>query len=135
MTYALDAHNVRAVTPARKPPTPDYARVAQYVKRRRDTELQLTQVELAARAGVSPSFVQLLEGNKQDGYRRDNLRKLAVGLGWTPDSLRDIANGDEPTLSDEPTVMRAASAVDISDLPDHVQSTIRDLIALHRRHD
>jgi transcriptional regulator with XRE-family HTH domain len=58
-------------------------------------ELDLTQTELAVRAGVAPETVRELRTNLRS--RRRNPRTLAAiseALGWPPERLSDVLGGD-----------------------------------------
>jgi transcriptional regulator with XRE-family HTH domain len=65
---------------------------------------QLTQLELAERAGVDGSFISLLESGKRDirtvGY--ETVVRIARALNVTPDELFPVAVAD-PAASSSPS--------------------------------
>lgn len=72
----------------------DWEAVARVIDTRM-RELDLTQTELAVRAGVAPETVRELRTNLRS--RRRNPRTLAAiseALGWPPERLGDVLAGD-----------------------------------------
>src|SRR5271165_2219360 len=72
----------------------DWEAVARLIDARM-RELDLTQTELAVRAGVAPETVRELRTNLRS--RRRNPRTLAAiseALGWPPERLRDVLTGN-----------------------------------------
>ena len=72
----------------------DWEAVARLIDARM-RELDLTQTELAVRAGVAPETVRELRTNLRS--RRRNPRTLAAiseALGWPPERLRDVLAGN-----------------------------------------
>lgn len=63
------------------------------VLRSRRVELGLTQLELAARAGVSEVTVRILETGRRQSYRPANLRAIAGAVGWPGDAFDRLAAG------------------------------------------
>ena len=62
--------------------------------RERRTQLGLNQVELAAKANLSPSYISRLEAG-QTGERLEDLVKVAQALGWR---LSQLVGGSENEL-------------------------------------
>lgn len=61
---------------------------AKIVRNKRD-ELGFTQIGLAVKANVSPSYIQKLEAGTEDrNNRADHLRRVAVALGFDSEYLR-----------------------------------------------
>ena len=97
----------------------DWEAVARVIDTRM-RELDLTQTELAVRAGVAPETVRELRTNLRS--RRRNPRTLAAiseALGWPPERLEDVlaggvthgsANGDRDGVKAE--VARLRQVVD-----------------------
>src|SRR5690606_12170861 len=79
-----------------------WKRVAERVRTRREDELRLTQEQLAARSGVGTATIRLIETAGRQRYQRSTLRQVSQGLGWVPDGIDQILNGEEPTEA-EPT--------------------------------
>lgn len=75
----------------------DWNRLAQRVRQRRD-DLDITQAELAALAGVSVMTVRNMENGR--AFRRipPSFPLISLALGWEPTGWRDVAEGREPTL-------------------------------------
>lgn len=74
-----------------------WQRLAEAVKSRRD-ELRLTQTDVAVAGEISVDRVRAVEtlrGHEQ--LRRKTMRGLAIGLGWTPESVEVILAGGDPT--------------------------------------
>ncbi len=65
----------------------------------------ITQEEMAARVGVSPSYIGLMEAGHRNAPKADKLGQLAQGYGTTPDDLlrviRGLENGDNDNLTAE----------------------------------
>ena len=60
------------------------------IRRKRD-DLGWTQTEVATRAGVSLSYIQKLEGGREDaGFKPSSLRAVSIALGFDPEYLRSI---------------------------------------------
>lgn len=75
----------------------DWEAVAAAIQARLD-ELDITQAELAQRAGVAPETVRELRNNLQP--RRRHPRTLAAvseALNWSSDHLAIVLRGDQPT--------------------------------------
>lgn len=61
-------------------------------------EYGLSQMDVAARGGLSLDRVQAIEGVRtQGGYRPSTLKALERGLGWAPGSVKQVMAGGEPT--------------------------------------
>lgn len=76
---------------------PDWGRVADSV-RSRMASLVIDQAELVRRSGLSDPFVRaIMRGEPRGNPRPANLARLAVALGWTPDSIDRLLDGDDPT--------------------------------------
>ncbi len=71
--------------------------VAEAVHHRR-TELGLTAKDVADRAGngLSVAVLSLIENARQASYTVRTLHALCRALDWTPDSIEQILNGEEP---------------------------------------
>lgn len=65
--------------------------------RERRTQLGLNQVELAARANLSPSYISRLEAG-QTGERLEDLVKVAQALGWRLSQL--VGESDTELLAE-----------------------------------
>lgn len=63
------------------------------VLRSRRVELGLTQLQLAARAGVSEVTVRILETGRRENYRAANLRAIAGAVDWPSDAFERLAAG------------------------------------------
>jgi transcriptional regulator with XRE-family HTH domain len=81
--------------------------------RARLVEIDMTQAQLAARAGVALMTVRELQHNLKP--RRRNPRTLAAvsqALGWAPDRLARVVDGDQPAPgTTENAVLAALEAV------------------------
>jgi transcriptional regulator with XRE-family HTH domain len=56
---------------------------------------------LARKAGVSDATISQLRSGKRTNYSDDTLAKVSVALGWPADTLRRIAQGEDPPPTDE----------------------------------
>lgn len=77
----------------------DWQAVALAIQQRLN-ERDLTQAQLAVRAGVAPETVRELRNNLRP--RRRNPRTLTAiseALGWPPDHLANLLRGDQPADS------------------------------------
>jgi len=104
--------------------------------RDRRHELGITQVGLAARLGISPSYLNLIEGNKRS-IAGTLLRRIAEELGLGVEDLDGAAErrliSDLGEIAGEPWL--ASLALDAgsgSDLASRHNGWARALIALHR---
>lgn len=73
----------------------DWTRLADYVRAAR-TALGLTQRELAAKAGIGFTTVQLLESAAPRTRLPDTIPAVEAALGWAPGSARSVLLGGEP---------------------------------------
>ncbi len=69
-----------------------WAEIGAAVRSRRQ-QLGLTQLDLAARAGLSEATVRVLETARRQSYRAANLRAIAVALEWPEDAFSRLAAG------------------------------------------
>ncbi|SDP78282.1 hypothetical protein SAMN04487905_1093 [Actinopolyspora xinjiangensis] len=79
----------------------DWAAVSEVIKQRL-SELEMTQQELAHRAGVAPMTVRELQNNLRP--RKRNARTLAAvsqALGWPSGYLSEVLEGKEPGDPDQ----------------------------------
>jgi ribosome-binding protein aMBF1 (putative translation factor) len=74
-----------------------WKRVAERVRVRRDDELGLSQEQLAAKAGVGTATIRKIETAAQDRYNRSTLRSLSQALGWAPQGIHELLEGNEPS--------------------------------------
>lgn len=107
--------------------------------RARITELRLTNAEVQRRSGVSD---KTLTGylNGEPIRRADKARGLCEALGWTPDSIDRILDGDEPVVAGADGDLAAridafekATDARFSSLEDQM-AAMRDDLAAIRRH-
>jgi transcriptional regulator with XRE-family HTH domain len=73
----------------------DWAAVAVAIQARLD-ELDMTQADLASRAGVAPETVRELRTNLRPRRRSPRtLTAVSEALGWPPDHLATVLNGSQ----------------------------------------
>ena len=72
----------------------DWTRLADHVRAAR-TLLDLTQADLAAKAGIGLSTVQLLERGTTRTRLPDTISAVESALGWAPGSARALLSGGE----------------------------------------
>lgn len=91
-------------------------RLAWWVKHRREDELDLTQLDVAAKGGPSNSTLTKIEGGNMTSLSRKTARTLDAGLDWQPGSARRLYNGEGEPLPLEqagtPTAPRQPSTYD-----------------------
>jgi transcriptional regulator with XRE-family HTH domain len=75
-----------------------WRRLATAVRARRD-ERGWTQLEVAARGGLSIDRIQGIEGTRSDRYSSRTFAKLERALEWESGSCRAILDGGDPTPS------------------------------------
>jgi transcriptional regulator with XRE-family HTH domain len=74
----------------------DWAAVAAAIQARLD-ELDMTQADLASRAGVAPETVRELRTNLRPRRRSPRtLTAVSEALGWPPDHLTTVLSGRQP---------------------------------------
>jgi transcriptional regulator with XRE-family HTH domain len=76
-----------------------WRRLATAVRARRD-ERGWTQLEVAARGGLSIDRIQAIEGTRSDRYSSRTFAKLERALEWESGSCRAILDGGDPTPAD-----------------------------------
>jgi transcriptional regulator with XRE-family HTH domain len=121
---------------------PEWARLAQALKDRRDpaTGLGLSQHEVARRAGMGYSTYTPIETLKTVYVpSRAALRKIAVALGWTPESCQLILDGKDPVIATESPrsfeheVTVNAFSVDVAKLKEQDPEAYAALIGIARK--
>lgn len=73
----------------------DWPRVARLVNERMD-ELGLTQMDLVRRSGVSDATVRKIMRGTRMAYRRPSLSEISKALGWQPNTLERLSQGEDP---------------------------------------
>lgn len=103
------------------------------------SELQMTQLELAAASGVSPATIREIQYNKLARRRSPRtLESLSVALKWPPTYLSDVlaGTGGRPHAdeADDP-VLRELTAVhdELQSLRDRVERIERQLASESER--
>lgn len=76
----------------------DWERLGRYVRRRRDKELDMTQLDVQNAGGPSTATMRLIEGGHQPGYSTMTIAALETAMGWAPGSAVKILQGGEPDL-------------------------------------
>jgi DNA-binding Xre family transcriptional regulator len=76
-------------------------RVAKAVDERM-LDMNLTMTELSDRAELSPITVRRVRQAKGTKLTVSSMRKLSTALGWTPDSIQRLINGQEPIIAPTP---------------------------------
>jgi transcriptional regulator with XRE-family HTH domain len=75
-----------------------WERLGREVARRRG-ELQLTQTELAQRAGFSMPTLNAIENNRSGRLSKRLRRALEQAVGWQPGSVDAVLDGGEPRVA------------------------------------
>jgi transcriptional regulator with XRE-family HTH domain len=94
------------------------------------SELDMTQAELAARAGVALMTVRELQHNLKPRRRSPRtLSAVSEALGWPGDQLTRILNGERPPApdADDPVV------AELDAIKADLVSVVRRLDAIERR--
>lgn len=76
----------------------DWERLGRYVRRRRDKELDMTQLDVQNAGGPSTATMRLIEGGHQEGYSTMTIAALETALGWEHGSAAKILRNGEPDL-------------------------------------
>lgn len=87
-----------------------WERVAEAVRKRREDDLGLSQMEVATAGDLSLDRVSSIERARATGYRGATLRALERALKWAPRSIDAILSGGEPTLLNDGLAPIVASA-------------------------
>lgn len=75
--------------------TQDWPRAARFVNGRMD-ELGMTQMDLVRRSGVSDATVRKVMRGTKMAYRQSSLAEISKALGWPPNTLERLSQGEEP---------------------------------------
>lgn len=73
----------------------DWTRLADHVRAAR-TALDITQADLAAKAGIGLATVQLLERGTARTRLPNTISAVEAALGWAPGSARSVLSGGDP---------------------------------------
>lgn len=73
----------------------DWVRLADFVRSARNA-LDLTQADLAEKAGIGLSTVQLLERGTTRTRLPQTITAVESALGWAPGSARSVLGGGDP---------------------------------------
>lgn len=74
-----------------------WVRVGAAVRAARKAQ-ELTQAELAGRAGVSAGTIRAIERGTEYGSVNPTLRAVEAALSWAPGSVQAVLDGGEPTV-------------------------------------
>lgn len=73
------------------------------VKKRRDVELELTQLDVRDRGGLGTTALRALENGRKTSMSTRMRRKMEAILGWKPEAIDHwLDEGIEPELADKP---------------------------------
>ena len=103
-----DPDNYETEPPPPEPPA-DTKHLGICIRDRRN-QLQLTQEQLATKAGINTVTVSLLENGRQGPPRGGTIRRLEEALNWKPGAIEHLLAGGDP----RPYVNDPPSATDIS---------------------
>lgn len=78
----------------------DWQRLAEVAVASRERR-SMTQVDVAARGGISVSRVQAIESARYESYRGSTLRAFERGMGWAEGSVQRVLRGGDPILLGE----------------------------------
>lgn len=78
------------------PPPAGAERLRWYVLRRRNDELDLSQMEVWQAGGPSNTTLTKIENGHLEKLERVTARRLDTGLRWEPGSARRVWDGGEP---------------------------------------
>jgi DNA-binding Xre family transcriptional regulator len=81
-------------------------------------DIHLGITELSTKAGISVITIRRVRQGKGASLHAQSLRKLSDALGWTPDSIQRIVNGQGPVVSDQPAdqTMALSGVIDATGL-------------------
>lgn len=103
----------------------DFPHLAREVRSRRTNDLELSQRELAKKAGLSFSTIQAIEAGQPRKMHEQTARALERGLDWEPESVHDTLRGGRPRpVLRSPLTDTQAIAAAIEDLPDEVRQEV-----------
>jgi transcriptional regulator with XRE-family HTH domain len=71
--------------------------VGKRVERRRTVELGFSQADVVRTSGLSePAVAAIAKGQPRGEPRQKTRRQLSLGLGWVPDAIDRMLEGEEP---------------------------------------
>lgn len=110
------------------PPTPepvvDTKSLGRAIRMRR-TQLQLTQEQLAAKSGLNPVSISLMENGRQGPPQPRTIARLEENLKWKPGAIEQILSGADPAqFADDPPSAGEIS-VDLARSIIHAVSQVR----------
>lgn len=100
----------------------DWERLGRRLAQAREA-LDLTQVEVAERIGVSRTPIQSIERGDPRAKPTGTMRGYARVVGWRDGSLEAVLAGEEPTLEAD---ARPVSAPAVDDLPLRIVEELRE---------
>lgn len=89
------------------------------------------QEDIATKAKVGVETWRDIEGGRRLRYRLGTLTLIASALGWPPDMLQRIAEGEEPPREDDPELVRRVDQLD--DRLTRLESAVDSLLDEERR--
>lgn len=106
----------------------DHQRVADAVIAARDA-LNMTQDDLAARAGVSDSTLRSIEQAAGRRTHQANISKIEQALGWDSGTIAAIAHGGAAPISQADNVVSRLDALErqVAYLQDQIALVLRDI--------
>jgi transcriptional regulator with XRE-family HTH domain len=87
----------------------DWQRIAEHLVARQK-ELGMTGAALADKAGTSTKTVSDLRHAKRANHSAEMLARISTALGWPPDTLRRIGEGEDPPPTTDERVARLEEA-------------------------
>lgn len=98
-----------------------WERVAEAVRKRREDDLGLSQMEVATAGDLSLDRVSSIERARGTSYRAGTLRSLERALKWAPRSIDAILDGGDPTPTVSVSATVYAASATARALPAEVQ--------------
>lgn len=92
----------------------------------------LTQEDIASRAGLSMATVQGIERGTRVKDVTPSMRVYATAVSWTPDSISAVLEGGKPTLAPA-AAAQSATGTSLDGLPYRIAQALADGTALDAR--
>ncbi|BBX30695.1 MULTISPECIES: helix-turn-helix domain-containing protein [Mycolicibacterium] len=110
--------------PPTSEPVVDTKSLGRAIRMRRH-QLDLTQEQLAAKSGLSPVSISLVENGRQGPPQAKSIVRLEESLKWKPGAITRILSGEDPALFADDPPSAGEISVDLARSIIHAVSQVR----------